>query len=469
MILQRVTTQSRKKANLKNNHHLHRLNSVRTCNTPLKRSLSGYELELVTLDENGFVVNKCDDIIRKTKSKHPSVQVVREAGKHMLEVQSFPKRTITDTSINLLENLEKVTEVAKLNGCLLFPFGTYPGELDSSVRKGGRYDLLGNILSQPRYNDYIGKCFGFHYHYTLPRTVFNKSEKNVRLLTKSKLKQSLINSYNFLIAADPAVTTLLQSSPFCDGKYYAKDSRMLFWRGGKRLKFKGLFSEFQSLGALPAYKQTMTDLIQSLKRKDARIKKEMVKAGYDAATIEKKQALDFIWNPVKINKLGTLESRSADMNFPSNIISCGFLIKRILREIQEIFLYVMPSDIGIEEPFKIEGNAVYIPPHTHVRNRLQYLSAYEGLTNRDMHNYCQRFVRLAKNLLDKKYWKIVKKTSDLIQNNKTVSDILISQVRKKGYGLDEKIPNDICAEIACNSSKNLIKDIDKTKKLLENI
>ena len=452
---------------LTKNHYLHRLNGVRNYNTPLKRSLSGYELELVTLDEQGFVVNKCDEIIRKTKSKYPEVQIVREVGKHMIEIQSFPNKRITDTALNLLENLEKTIEIANLNGCLLFPFGTYPGELNSSVRKGGRYGLLSKTLGQPKFNDFIGKCFGFHYHYTLPRGIFDKKRKNLKPLIKSKIKQTLIDSYNLMIAADPAITTLLQSSPFCDGKYYAKDSRMLFWRGGKRLKFNGLFSAFQSLGGLPPYKQTMTDLIQTLKRKDMRMKKEMTEVGYDEHTIEKKKALDFIWNPVKINKLGTLESRSADMNFPSHIISSSILVKKMLKEIQENFLHIIPSDIGIDEPFKIEGNVVYIPPHTHVRNKLQYLSAYEGLSNTDMLNYCRRFVRLGKNLVDKEYWPLLKTTSDLIKNKKTVSDILISQVRKKGYGINEKIPNDICAEIACNHSKNLIKDIDKTKKLLE--
>jgi len=451
------------------NHYLQRLNSIKHYDTPLKRSLSGYELELVTLDENGVVVDKCDEIIRKTKSKYPNVQIVREVGKHMLEVQSYPEKTITDTSLNLLENLEKVTEVARSNNCLLFPFGTYPGELKPKIRNVKGYNLLAKALGQQKFKKYIAKIYGFHYHYTLPRGIFNKESKNLKLLIKSKVKQTLIDSYNLMIAADPAMTTLLQSSPFVDGKYYAKDSRMLIWRGGRRLKFNGLFSSMQLLGGLPPYKQTMTDLIQTLKRKDIKMKKEMVEAGYDNSTIEKKQALDLIWNPVKINKLGTLESRSSDMNFPSYIFSCSFLLKRILREIQENFLHVMPSDIGIEEPFKIEGNVVYIPPHTYVRNKLQYLSAYEGLSNDDIRNYCKGFTGLGKKLLDKEYWGIVKKASDLIQDNKTVSDILINQVRKKGYGTNEKVPNDICAEIACRHSKNLIKDIGKTKKLLENI
>ena len=86
------------------------------------------------------------------------------------------------------------------------------------------------------------------------------------VLIDSKLKQSMLSCYNFEIAIDPIITLFTQSSPFVDGEYLAKDSRMVIYRGGGKLKYsKGLYSSHQQFGALPPYKQTATDLYSSLK------------------------------------------------------------------------------------------------------------------------------------------------------------------------------------------------------------
>jgi len=64
------------------------------------------------------------------------------------------------------------------------------------------------------------------------------------------------------------LTLFLQSSPYVNNRYVAKDSRMVLNRSGKKLKHKsGMFAKHQFFGALSPYKQTLYDLISSLKRK----------------------------------------------------------------------------------------------------------------------------------------------------------------------------------------------------------
>ena len=68
----------------------------------------------------------------------------------------------------------------------------------------------------------------------------------------------------------------LQSSPFVNNNYLAKDSRLLLYRGGRKLKYNdGLYSKHQFFGALSPYKQTLRDLISSIKRRHKKWRKLM--------------------------------------------------------------------------------------------------------------------------------------------------------------------------------------------------
>lgn len=452
---------------LKKSHYFCSLQQVNNHETPLKNLLSGYELETVLLDGDGFVQHSADNFMGKVQYRHPNTRIVKEFSKHIIEIHSFPKRKVIDTFNELITHVENSIDVAEKNGLKLYPFGTYPGNFKPIIRKTQRNEIQEKIIPDDRFRRYATKCYGFHYHHTLPRGVYNKKKGFLKKLVKSKVKQTLIDSYNMLIALDPAATCLLQSSPFVDGQHLAKDSRLLYYRGGKRLAFNGLYTDFQLLGGLPPYKQTMADLMCTLRRKDARVKKEMKKSGYNHATIQKKQALDLVWNPVKINPIGTLEYRGADMNLPSNILQVSLLIKQILTKIKDDFLHVIPSDIGLEEPFKMEGNLVYIPPHSCVRNNLQYLSAYKGLEDEIIAKYCRQFFNFGKKLLDNDQYGIIKGVANMIDNNVTMSDILMRFVKNKGYELSEKLPDNFCAELALKCSNLLTNDIYKTKKILE--
>jgi len=454
---------------VKKHHHLHKLYSVKKYKKPLKRSLTGYEIELAILDHNGNLASKAPEILRLAKEKHPEVPIKKEIPKHMIELLSFPSINVQNTALSLIENTEKIMELVAKEDCYLFPLGTYPGKLKPKIWKTERYVTSAKVLGKEKYNHVFSACHGFHCHYTMPRGVFDFKKGFLKELINSKVKQTLIDSYNMLIAMDPALTTLLQSSPFVDGQYLAKDSRMLLWRGGKKLKYPGVFDKYQQLGGLPPYKQTLTDLMQSLKNKDKRWKKGLRQAGVDEKIIKKKPLLDFIWCPVKVNKLGTLEQRGMDMNHIRYVIASSVLMKYVLRQIQQDFLLVMPSDIAIEEPFKVEGNVVFVPPHTYVRNKLQYLSAYKGLASKEILDYCKRFVKFATTLMHNRYKPVIKPITKILDEEETVSDAIIKKVRKMGYSTEDKLPQKVCQEIALYSSDRLLFGIDETRSTIENL
>ena len=297
--------------------------------------------------------------------------------------------------------------------------------------------------------------------------MFSYKKRFLKRIAYSKIKKTLLDSYNFLIAIDPIVTTLTQSSPFEGGKYYAKDTRMLFLRGGKRLKFDGLYNKLQLLGALPPYKQTSADLIETLKKKDKLFIKLLKKINAPEKLIEKKSRLDFIWNPVKINQIGTIEQRGMDTNYLSVCLGISVMIKFVLRAIQQEFYQVLPSDIGIQEPFKLEGNLIFIPPHTHVRNKWQRYSAYEGFSNKKLYDACLHFYSLANKLIYKEYAPTLKPIKDMLNKKKTLSDDIIDYAKRKGY--TDSLPQELCRQIALLHAKRMIKANEKLREIYANL
>ncbi len=437
---------------------------------PLKKSLTGMEIELSTLNEKGEMIFEADKLIKKVKKENKNVDIVKECSKNMIEIRAYPSTKVSNTALDILNSLQVILEVAEKNDIVLFPHGTYPGKFVPKLRNDKWYQVKSAIIGRKAFLN-AGLCFGYHNHYTLPKGVFDQKTKFLKNLVKSKIKETLIDSYNLSIAMDPVLITFLQSSPFVQGRFIAKDSRVVIYRGGKSLKYdEGLYSNLQYFGALPKYKHTLADLKLTLKSRYVQWKRLMTENGFNLNGITKQtNMLKFGWNPVIINRLGTLEQRGMDINHPKYIIGISMLLKLVLRKVQRDFLHVISSDIGINEPFKREGNILHIPPYAYLTNKLQMYAAYEGLENKEIVNLCRRFLNFAKSCTKKEYEPILKPIFDMFSQRTTVSDKIIKRFRKMGYGKKDIIPNKVCAEAALKSSNQLFNEIEKTKECVERL
>jgi len=434
---------------------------------PLKRSLSGFEVELFTLDSNGDVAPAADEIIKESLAWHPSVIVTGEVGKHMFEIGSFPRVKVYNTALNLIENVERVVDVSEKLGYHFYPYGTYPGKFEPQFSPKTWYKMKEKIFGTQKFRLSM-LVTGFHFHYTLPRGVFDKKKKLLKPMFDSKIKKTLVDSYNMLIAMDPVLTTFMQSSPFVEGRYLGKDSRMLVYRGGRKLGYDGLYSDYQQYGGLQPYKHTMADLIKLSEERHKRWKRLMSEQGFDPREIYKfGKILDFSWNPVKINKLGTMEQRGMDMNKFSLVLACGALIASTLRKIQQDFLEVVPSDVGVKEPFKLEGDKVIIPPHTTVRHYYQSISAHKGLSDDSMLDYCKRFMRFASAHAEPEEQAAFKVLYRMLESRKTESDRLVDEAQKAGYSVKEELPHELVRELALKESEKMKKDLKEARALAE--
>ncbi|MBT4823644.1 hypothetical protein HN695_04600 [Candidatus Woesearchaeota archaeon] len=437
---------------------------------PLKRSMIGLEMEFMLLNNKGKVVNKADEILAAVKKKEPETNIVKECGKNMVELGCYPSVKMFNTALDILKHAETLYDVASKKDLLLHCFGTYPGKFDPEVRNNINYLMKKKIFGEERFLA-AARCIGFHHHYALPRGMYNPLTKFIRVTFDGKIKRSFMGSYNFEIAADPALTCIMQSSPFYQGQHFAMDTRLPVYRGGKKLKYMdGVYANLQQIGGLPPYKQTEMDLIESLNRKVQRwmkvLKKHNENAKFDEIYNSK---LDVNWGPVKVNNHGTLEQRGMDMNYPSNIMATSVLLKFCLMKIHREFLEVEPADIGIKEPFKIEDNRMYVPPHTFVRNKLQYFSAYEGLNNKHMENYVKRFLRMAKKFTNKSYQKSIRPVINMYEENNTVSTQILKKARKLGWEKETELDNETAQELSLHFTDKFYKDLVNTIELLKKI
>lgn len=429
-----------------------------------KKLLTGLEVEHVTIDSSGKVSNKADDLIRLCKKKN--INLVKECSRSLVEMGAYPSVTVGNTCLDYLNTLSVAVETGEENGIYMYPFALPPISHKPITRNKDWYEVQQRIFGKQKFQ-LAGKTAGFHFHYTLPKGIFDKKKKFPKKLYRSRALQNMLNSYNLAIAMDPALVTLFQSSPYLDGKYVAKATRVLIQRTGRAFPFKGIYSEVPKLGGLPIYKHTLTDMISVINKRHEGIKNLFVKKGLKETDVSKYgRILQFSWHSVRVNKLGTMEIRSMDANHPKYIVAGTVMLKFINRAVNLYNYEVVPSDIGIDEPFKVEGDKIYIPPHTHVRKNLQILSAYDGFDSKEVYKFTGRFLRVARKFTDKEYYPAISPFFKMHRDKRTVSDELIQVFKKRGYDLKNKIPDDVSAEVIRD---NLLipSEINRLKKKVE--
>jgi hypothetical protein len=435
-----------------------------------KKLKFGVEFELFTLDNEGKMVSGSERLIKAVNESYPKVQIQKECGMNMIEINSFPDTNIPNAIDKTLDDFESILHCAEKENIILYNYGAYPGAFMPEIYPGKSYKLQEQIFGKQRFS-IAARAIGLHCHFSLPWGVFDRANKMIKNLISSKNQQSLVSLYNLFIAMDPALTTFTQSSPFYQGKYLGKSSRVIIYRGGKLLNYPlGLYANHQMFGALQPYKYTGFDLKQIIQTKFDDWSSIIRNIDVNLKVFLKRGSiLDVAWNPVKISSHGTIEHRGMDINNPRVIIAATTLIEHISREVQEQYLKVEPSDIGINEPFKREGNVIYIPPHTHVRFALQPKAVYNGLEDDAVYSYCSGLIKLGKLCMSKERLPLLEPLENMLRNRKTVSDDILAEAKKMGIDLKSTMTNKQAAELALTLSKDVYKEIIMTKQLIKNL
>lgn len=428
----------------------------------------GTELELFTLNKNGYIVNGAPKLISGIKKNYPKVAIQKEVGKNMIEINSLPDTQVGNALDKMIEHLEHVLYSAEKENLILYPYGTYPGTFTPELHKDKKYGIKEKILGRSRALN-SARCIGLHCHYTLPWSIFDETQVLIRGLVPSKKKQTLINIYNLFIAMDPALSTFTQSSPFYQGRRLGKDARVIVYRGGSVLRYpQGVYANHQEFGGLPLYKSTAEDLLELVHSRFETWTALTKKVKLNVRTlIQYGSLLETSWNPVKINPHGTMEYRGMDANNPSVIVAVGIIIKYCARIVQEEDLQVIVSKDGIASPFKRKGKTILVPPHNYVYSSLQPKAAYYGMEDPAVYNYCLKLYEFARKAIPKDRYPLINPVIKMLKEKKTVSDEIIKKAKLVGYKKGKSLTNSQAAKLALLLSKDIHKDILTTKQHLK--
>ncbi len=435
---------------------------------PTATKMFGIELEFFLLNKEGKIVNEAEKIIQNLKSKLTETEIKQECGLSMIEVTSFPhiySREIFDNFFNDFESLLYEIEMDELG---LYYYGSYPGKNDNIMREDKRYFVKSEILGQEEFKN-AGRCIGFHFHYSLPKNSFNPNINFFYPDIKPVIKNKVLNLFNLYIALDPAVITLMQSSPYYEGKLIGKDARIIAYRGDELFNFSNaLYSKQPDFGTLNEYSTDFDTLLQRTMDRTSKWKNLLRSYNMNLSDFSKKDdpsLLDSSWKPVKISPHATIESRGADMNSISKVIAFSSVMKTLSKYVEDNSVEVIPSEIGNEEPFKLEDKRLYVPTHDKLKI-LQKNSAFKGFEDKEVFNYSKSLMDTVKRITSIEMHAPLRIFMERIDERKTASDYLIDYVKKK-QGYTDEIEDETAKNFALLNSEKIYKELLITKKMTE--
>ncbi|MBU0758646.1 MAG: hypothetical protein KKF44_11360 [Nanoarchaeota archaeon] len=432
--------------------------------------LFGIEFEFFLLDNEGRLANRADLIINKLKRKLINSDIKQECANSMLELTSFPHMTSSHVFTKFFKDFETLLFEVDREEMNTYCYGTYPGKNNPSMRTDQRYKAKEVILGKEMWN-IAGKCIGFHYHYSLPRNAFNPNVNFFYLDIKPRISQKVLNAYNLFIALDPAITAFMQSSPYYDGKFYGKDSRLMKYRGDPVFEEEDSLYHLQpEFGELNDYASDFRELTATIRSQYNKWNRLLKENDFSFNSFIKKESsmLDSSWKPVKISPHGTIESRGADMNSPSKVVALSKILRSLTRYTNAHHVEITPGSIGNNEPFKLEDEKLYVPESDILRKSLQKKSAFSGLDDKDIHKYCKALIKLVREIRPSDEKQSLRAFTDALDSRETTSDRIIKYVKKKqGYTNYRNLSDETAMELALDSSNLLFKDLLMTKKICD--
>lgn len=431
----------------------------------LKKHKYGFETEFFIIENDGRLSDRADELIVAIKKKAPKIAVEKEYTYHMIEIASNPHVNYADSIKEWLEMVSRIIDIADKLGLKLYPYGTYPGFYEPKTRTGEIYKVLEDLKSPEQARYCAGHVSGFHLHYCLPYGTFDKKEGQLKKPYASKNKDLLISIHNSIVAADPAFTTFMSSSPFVDLENHVMDTRNMLYRDmvyrGPKKKIVGQYHGKRMFGALPSYAFGISELttrVELMQKEFLEHAKE--KFPQFREKVRDRHAYALFWGPIRITRYGTIEYRGMDMNLPSYFISTGNLMKMMFERIMNEKLMVLPSDTGVLEPFTIEGNILHVPPYAHVAGVLQKKSAVDGTDCHEIRDYIQRIASFALDGKNPKKIKELSRVSEILETGKTRSDIILKDAVNAGWTRGTKLKEEIAQNLALSAADMLEKEVE---------
>jgi carboxylate-amine ligase len=208
-------------------------------------------------------------------------------------------------------------------------------------------------------------------------------------------REELLNIYNLATACDSALISLTRACPFYEGQAFGLAVHTIRYRGSETFGWEGVYTNLQPVGGLMPYAESVEDLVEQQFARYYAWLQAMEKASIEPNLFKEAgvSLLKSAWNPVRLNKLGTVEIRCIDSNFPSVILIVITLLEKLAHRVRHEKLTVRPSK-GMQI-FELVGNHLYVPDFEYLSGELLYASATEGIKNPKVRAYVDSILQFA--------------------------------------------------------------------------
>ncbi|MBF2062879.1 MAG: glutamate--cysteine ligase [Calothrix sp. C42_A2020_038] len=358
----------------------------------------GLEQEFFLVDETGLISEDADKFLQACrevaiKQDCNTQYFVPEFVKCMVEINTPPTYTDMELGYEYLKNLKIAVTAARKIGLRLYPLSSYPLHITPVMRDHLNYHIQARTVGYERFL-HAGKCTGTHLHLEVAPGIIDERVA-VSYNSTATEREELLNIYNLATALDSALVSLARACPFYEGQALGLASHTIRYRGSEKFGWEGVYTHLQAVGGLMPYAHCVESLVeQQFARYYAWLE------AMDKAVIERHLFLEAggsllksAWNPIRLNKLGTVEIRCIDSNYPSVILTIISLVYNAACRVRNEGLKVRPAK-GLHV-FDLDGSYLWVPDFEYLNGDLLYAAATEGINNSKVKNYVDSILNFA--------------------------------------------------------------------------
>jgi len=359
---------------------------------------AGLEQEFFLVENSGHPSERADEFLERCREATEAEYggpacFAPEFVLGLVEVNTPPVYTLYDLEREYVHNLRLALRTARSLGLRLYPLGTYPLPLEPAVRDGLDYRVQVNTVGPERFVD-AGRCAGTHLHVELqPGTVDEGAA--ISATASAAAREEVSNAYNLATALDPALVALTRSCPFFEGRITGLAVRTVHYRGSAIFGWEGVYKDLPQVGALLPYAEDAEHLIRQQFERHKSWLSAMDRAGVKRRYFAEAggDLLRPAWNPVRLNRQGTLELRGMDSNYPEVTLTAAAMILGAAVRVRRDSLQVLP-DQGVGA-FEVEGDVLRVPGFDRLDRGLLYAAATGGATDESVAAYLDSILEFA--------------------------------------------------------------------------
>jgi gamma-glutamyl:cysteine ligase YbdK (ATP-grasp superfamily) len=309
----------------------------------------GLEQEFFLVEDSGRPSVRADGFLKRCRAateeeSGSAACFAPEFVTGLVEINTPPTHTLSDLEREYVRNMRLALSTARSLGLRLYPLGTYPLPFDPSIREELDYRIQVSTVGPERFVD-AGKCAGTHLHLELQAGTVDAGA-GISPTASVAAREDVLNLYNLATALDPALVAITRSCPFFEGRNTGRAVRTVHYRGSATFGWEGVYTNLPQVGALLPYADDAEHLIrQQFDRYKAWL------AAMDRAGVERRLFVEAggdllrpAWNPVRLNRQGTLELRGMDSNYPEVTLTATAMILGAADRIRRDDLDVVPDD-----------------------------------------------------------------------------------------------------------------------------